>query len=41
MELSIPAKISNISSERFVVDPSQSNLVLANLLIQYTDDMQI
>ena len=34
-------QISNISLEKSAVNLSQNNLVLVNLLIEYTDDMQI
>lgn len=34
-------QISNISLEKSVVNHRQNNLVLVNLLIEYTDDMQI
>lgn len=34
-------QISNISLEKSAVNHSQNNLVLVNLLIEYTDDMQI
>ena len=35
------SKVSNISLARFIVNPSQNNLVLVNLLIEDTDDMLI
>lgn len=34
-------QISNISLEKSAVNLSQNNLVPVNLLIEYTDDMQI
>lgn len=34
-------QISNISLEKSAVNHSQNNLVLVNLLIEHTDDMQI
>lgn len=37
----INSQISNISLEKSAVNHSQNNLVLVNLLIEYTDDMQI